>query len=88
MNEPGIYAIHWRKVVNDVCVGEWKKLEWDGVPTLEGLKEWMAADSVWDFKKLERGGFNHRLWNYGMRLQFWVPDMSRKYLVVDEGVEV
>ena len=92
MNEGLGYAIYWRDVVNDICVSEWRRLDWDGVPTVRGLREWMRRESekgeVWEVEKLTRGGFDERLWNYGMRLQFLVPELSRKYLVVERGVEV
>ena len=70
----------FRTVVNDAVVGPWQELQGVTEHNEAGLKKWMLDDNLveggsWDPSKLEPGGFDHHLRNYGLRLQFWVPDV-------------
>ena len=75
--------ILWRNVVNDANVSDWQKLEdIDGYPqTVKGLQEWMFRQNVdgtdqWDLTKLKKGiahSRNPHVWDYGQRVQFWIP---------------
>ena len=79
-------VILWRTVVNDAVVGDWQELPDVREHTENGLKEWMSREKgkigeTWDGSKLVPGGFDHRLRNYGLRLQFWIPDEPKLELV-------
>jgi hypothetical protein len=68
-------VILWRQVVNDAVVGPWQELVGVREHTEVGLKEWMrSSPEGWAPEFIEPGGFDHRLRNYGLRLQFWIPD--------------
>jgi len=76
-------VILWRKVVNDAVVGPWQELGQVDRHTVEGLKDWMGRDAretgaTWDLLMLSGPlrPFDHHLWNYGDRMQFWIPSAS------------
>jgi hypothetical protein len=80
-------VILWRDVVNDAVVGPWKKLLDVREHTDAGLREWMCncreqLGSVWDPSLITPGGYDPHLRNYGLRLQFWVPDSEQDVDVV------
>jgi len=83
----------FRDVVNDAVVGPWV-IDWvpDADPPLRehsitGLREWMACVGDYDSEKLEGPllPFDEHLWNYGLRMQFWVPSLADLELPANEG---
>lgn len=77
MFSPQSEVILFRQVVNDAVVEPWQELKDAGEPTLNGLKKWMRSqiDEAWHPENLNCVVFsqNRNLWDYGLRLQFWVP---------------
>jgi hypothetical protein len=73
-------VILFRTVLNDANVGpRWWIHDWYVVGlgpkehSLQGLKDWMAADGHYDMTILVQRAWDSHLWDYGLRQQFWVP---------------
>lgn len=90
MFKPQSKVILWRKVFNDANVGPWTELPDVKEHTVAGLKEWMLQmhypGEKWDSSLMKPGGWDHHLWNYGLRLQFWIPDPEPIIDVVPETI--
>lgn len=95
LNESGTVVIHssvilFRQVINNVNVGPWIELTDDiRQHTLDGLKGWMARQTVsvlikgnqgetWNPDELHSVNFDTHIWDYGLILQFYVPDNQSK----------
>ena len=81
--------------MNDAVVMPWQELKGVMEHTKEGLFNWMMEENkvgtepCWEQEKLCRAGISvlesspNGLWDYGPRLQFWIPTGERKMEVVN-----
>jgi hypothetical protein len=70
-------VINWRSVVNDAVVGPWKPFDGEvAAHSIEGLKLWMMENQSegWVADKLACRGWAPNVFDYGYRLQFWMPE--------------
>jgi len=88
-----------RNVINDANVTDWEKIDDidEFEQSVDGLKQWMDVHNLfigskgerWDVSKLTKGiawSRNNHVWEYGQRMQFWIPlpeDMEEEEVKIE-----